>query len=258
MSGDNNDESSVMFYISMFGLYGVGKTAIINKLQKNVFQKSYKPTEDKKIMKYTVKENTIRDLQASSVKISFKDSAGFSSSNLMDDNILARKAHILCFVYDHDNEDSYQCVLNLLQSNDRIFSSNCIVMVIRNKVDNKTIIADTEETCNQQFKEITAINEEIIFIKNFSAKTKTDDKIEKVFMKAINQYRDYYGEQPPVGGAKKRTTSKAVAYDKSHGDDTKANSKQSGKQKQSKEGRTKSQSNEAAVAPQSGCACIIL
>eukprot|EP00483_Globobulimina_turgida_P000550 UN00550 len=80
-------------------------------------------------------------------------------------------------------------------------------MVIRNKIDNKTIISETESECDQQFKEITSINEEIMFIKNFSAKNKSMDKIEKIFVKAIELYRDYYGDMPPPGGSKKRKKS---------------------------------------------------
>eukprot|EP01083_Nonionella_stella_P219441 786070_1 len=83
-----------------------------------------------------------------------------------------------------------------------------------NKIDNKTIITDTEDEINEQFKEITSINEEIIFIKNFSAKNKSSDKIEKIFIKAIELYRDYYGEQPAPGppNKKKKENSKADTY----------------------------------------------
>eukprot|EP01083_Nonionella_stella_P041150 111607_1 len=210
---NNNEEQCILTYnISLIGLYAAGKTSIVNKLRQNRFVKSYKPTEDRKILKHTLKQ-TVKTLEDTTVKIAFKDSQGISCIHSNDDSFLQRKAHILCFVYDHDNIDSYECIKYVLENNDVLYSTNRVIMVIRNKVDNKTMISDTQPQCEQQFKEITSINNEIMFVKNFSAKSKSSDKIEKMFVKAIELYRQYYGNMPPPG-KKKRSKSDAYVGDK--------------------------------------------
>merc|ERR1719384_1893941 len=113
--------------------------------------KSYKPTEDKKIIKYTLTEN-VQEFKDKIVKISFRDSAGLSCANSSDQSWLNRKAHILCFVYDWDNIESFKLIKYLLTTNDDLYTSNRIIMVIRNKVDNKSIITDSENELNRQFK----------------------------------------------------------------------------------------------------------
>ena len=274
MNSDNED-IAMIYFITMVGMYGVGKTSILNKLKKNHFVKSYKPTEDKKIIKHIIQENTINDLQDQTVKISFKDSSGLSSTTPSDQTFLQRKAHILCFVYDYDNKDSFQCIKYLLQENDQMYSSNRIIMVIRNKVDNKSIISESEQDCNDEFNQITSINEEIIFIKNFSAKSKSSEKIEKIFIKGINLYRDYYGEQPPPGG-KKKTVLKSEAYSdeniktnktKKKSNGSKQNNEKTNKKKQKNnkskngkkgKGRTEDKSVDEALQQEAGCSCVIL
>jgi len=278
MNSDNEDASTVIYYVTMVGMYGSGKSSIIQKLKKNHFVKSYKPTEDKKILKHTIQDNTIEDLEDNTVKISFKDTAGISNTTPSDTtSFLNRKAHIICFVYDYDNNDTYQCIKYLLESNDSLYSTNRIIMVIRNKVDNKQIISDSEQECDEQFREITSINEEIMFIKNFSAKSKSQDKIEKIFIKAINLYRDYYGEQPPPGGKKKSAASKAEAYDdapkkkstksksssgsNNNGSNKKRQTKNGKSSKNGKgkgKGRTNKKSEPEEVPQDAGCSCIIL
>lgn len=270
MTSDNEDASTVLYFVTMVGMYGCGKSSIIQKLKKNHFVKSYKPTEDKKVIKHTIQDNTIQDLEDNVVKISFRDSAGLTNTTPSDTTFMNRKAHIMCFVYDQENEDTYQCIKYLLESHDSLYSTNRIIMVVRNKVDNKEIISDTEDECNKQFKEITSINEEIMFIKNFSAKSKSQDKIEKMFIKAINLYRDYYGEQPPPGGKKKSQASKADAYDdapKKRQNSNDGNKKTQTKKKDSKKGkakngkgkgRTDKKSEQEEVPQNSGCSCVIL
>ena len=270
MNSENEDGSTVIYFITMVGMYGCGKSSIIQKLKKNHFVKSYKPTEDKKIIKHTIQDNTVQDLEDDVVKISFRDSAGLTNTTPSDTTFMNRKAHIICFVYDQENEDTYQCIKYLLESHDELYSTNRIIMVIRNKVDNKEIISDTEDECNQQFKEITSINEEIMFIKNFSAKSKSQDKIEKMFIKAINLYRDYYGEQPPPGGKKKSAASKAETYDdapkkkqtKKKQTKNKGSGSKNGKSKSKGKGRTDKKSEDVIDASKAeadaGCSCVIL
>ena len=157
------------------------------------------------------------------------------------------------FRYDYDNADSFECIKNLLTSNDELFSQNYIVMVIRNKVDSKEIITESESECNEQFKQITAINNEIYFVKNFSAKNKSVEKIEKVFIKSIELYREYYSDQLPAsGGAKKKKKLKSDTY----------NDAKSPSPNQSSNADIKTNENEKEVAAEqpndSGCSCIVL
>ena len=98
MAAESNADA-LTYFVTVVGLYGVGKTSIITKLKKNTFKKSYTPSQEKKIIKHTLTQK-VGDLDKT-IKLSFRDDAGFSSAQPSDKTFLKRKAHILCCVYVH-------------------------------------------------------------------------------------------------------------------------------------------------------------
>lgn len=72
-------------------------------------------------------------------------------------------------------------------------------MVVRTKVDSKKIATSMAVEENEEREHILRMNDEILFIPRFSAKSKSNIVIEKMFVKAINAYRDRYGDKPPKG-----------------------------------------------------------
>jgi Rab family protein len=173
---ETDEDSSVgdIFKIVFIGDSGVGKTNIMNRFSKNIFNINSKPTIGVDFALKNVK------LGPYSIRLQLWDTAGqeryksFTSTYFKD-------AHGIIFVYDITNKESFQNISNWISivGGHTDLNSN-VKMLIGNKMD----LTESRQVGTEEASDFA--NKHSMFFFETSALDNRDDHMGKVFFAVIN------------------------------------------------------------------------
>ena len=187
--GEKREENLITYKVNVLGLYGVGKTTIINKLMNKDTDKEYEPTMSVDVKFFQIKVND------KIIQIQIWDTCGNDAFALNTPNLF-KNASVVILVYAIDNKKSFNDLdnwHNMLLNN----SYDHTIILIGNKNDLKKereIIIEEGENYKNNYHDIKMF---------FETSAKTGENIDKLLENiAISIYEKNENDEKNLEKAK--------------------------------------------------------
>ena len=167
-----NTYNNYFIKVVFVGDAAVGKTQIISRYVKNIFETDYTPTIS---VEFTRKEVEFKNKER---KLQLWDTAGQESYKSIIKNYY-KDSHLIAFVYDIKARDSFNSILNYWVEDVKTQNKDAIFLLVGNKLD----LEDKRQVSTEEAKKYAEENE----MKFFEVSAKTGESIDDMFEYIISE-----------------------------------------------------------------------
>lgn len=179
------------YKVVMIGAVAVGKTAIANRLQFQVFEDDYQPTVGAGYIPYKTKVN------GEEVELQIWDTAGMEKYKSLG-SIYYRDANAAVLVYDQTSQESAKAMNSWLETFKSAVKTKCTIVVAANKDD-----LDEKKVDNEEIKQWADSQGFGFFITSAKSGKGVKEMFDYIIEKLINKDLPKADQRPKLRSTKK-------------------------------------------------------